>query len=145
MEYLGSARVGEGRFVRLDRGDLLLESLVSLAKGQGVGTCVVLSGIGSLHKCRMNMVVSTGPQPELRHMELRGALEMSTVQGIIAGADAHLHVTLSDGEKTYAGHLEEGSEVLYVAEIVLLPLEGISLERQMQAETKVRQLKARTC
>lgn len=47
--------------------------------------------------------------------------------GVIADGRPHLHAVVSDNKKAYAGHLEKGCRVLYLAEIVVLELEDVEL------------------
>lgn len=56
-------------------------------------------------------------------------MELASIDGIIADGVPHLHTVVSDHEKAYAGHLEPGCRVLYLAEIVIMELEGDALTR----------------
>jgi hypothetical protein len=56
-------------------------------------------------------------------------LEVSSIDGLIAGGVPHLHMVVSDHEKAYSGHLEEGCRVLYLAEVVIAELEAAGLHR----------------
>ncbi|MDR3562139.1 MAG: DUF296 domain-containing protein [Negativicutes bacterium] len=59
----------------------------------------------------------------------KGPCELTAMQGIIDDGHPHFHAVFSDLEKTYSGHLEEGSVVLCMAELVLVELTGVALER----------------
>ena len=48
---------------------------------------------------------------------------------MIAGGVPHLHMVVSDHEKAYSGHLEKGCRVLYLAEVVIIELDGAQLHR----------------
>lgn len=52
------------------------------------------------------------------------------VQGLIIGGVPHLHVTASDPDRAYVGHLEPESEVQYLAEICIMELKGTDLTRR---------------
>ena len=43
---------------------------------------------------------------------------------------AHFHMVVSDVEQAYTGHLEPGTQVLYLGEISLVELKGVSLCRE---------------
>ncbi|MCL6614258.1 MAG: DNA-binding protein, partial [Firmicutes bacterium] len=48
----------------------------------------------------------------------------SAIQGLIIDGQPHLHAVVSDRERAYAGHLENGCRVLYLAEIAAMELAG---------------------
>jgi len=76
------------------------------------------------------MVTTTG-YPAVEHFERweDKPLELSSIDGVIADGKPHLHAVVSDKEKAYSGHLEEGCRVLYLAEIVIVELVGANLSR----------------
>ena len=59
MEYF-SSRPGRVFAIRLDRGDLILESIIEFVKKEGIKDAVVVSGIGTLDCCTLHMVMTTG-------------------------------------------------------------------------------------
>jgi len=50
---------------------------------------------------------------------------------MIINYEPHLHFVASDLKNTYSGHIEFNSQVLYLAEIVLLTLNNFSLKRRL--------------
>lgn len=130
--------------VRLDPGDFVLESLRELAKKEGLNDAVIVSGIGTLDKCVLHMVTTTGYPPKEYYRAWDGEpLELVSLSGIIAGGEPHLHAVVSDTEKAYAGHLEEGCRVLYLAEIVAVEFENCGLAR-VADEKGIRKLRRKT-
>lgn len=63
MEHFSVGRIGRVFIVRLDPGDYLLESLTELARRKGIKNAVVVSAIGTLDKCVLHMVETTGYPP----------------------------------------------------------------------------------
>lgn len=121
-------------FVRLDRGDLVLESIVEACEAHGVDTGIVVSGIATLSQLNVHYVNRTD-LPEERAdrnvtLELEGSWEVTNVNGIIANGEPHLHVTAFDGERTVGGHLEEGCETNVLGEFTIHAVEGVELERR---------------
>jgi predicted DNA-binding protein with PD1-like motif len=56
----------------------------------------------------------------------------------VAKGKAHLHMTVGyRDEWSIAGHLEPGSEVLYLAEVTLLKFNDLQLDRHYDAERKI--------
>jgi hypothetical protein len=56
-------------------------------------------------------------------------MELASIQGVVINGEPHFHMVVSDLEKTYTGHLEEGTTVVYLCEISLVEIRGISLIR----------------
>lgn len=122
--------------VRLDPGDLALESLRAACEERNVDTGAVVSGIGTFSNLNVHYVDRTDlPEKDERSvtLELDGAWEINSVGGVIADGEPHLHVTGFNGERTVAGHLEEGCEVNVLGEFALRRFEGLSLARESGA------------
>ncbi|MEM2100611.1 MAG: DNA-binding protein [Thermoproteota archaeon] len=141
MEYW---KTGLGRVIvfRCDRGEDLLKTIEKVASENNVANGVVVSAIGTLEKCHMHRVTSKGLPPEEEYVEIDGPLEVNSVDGIIANGKLHAHISVSDSNGTYGGHLEPGSPVLYLAEIVLAEIAGISFNRELDEKTRLSLLKA---
>ncbi|MEM2617275.1 MAG: DNA-binding protein [Thermofilaceae archaeon] len=129
LEYF-SGYAGKLLVIRLDPGDLLLESVEEVARREGFETAVVLSGIGTLDRCYLHAVTTTGYPVREQKLVFEGVpLELLSLQGVVAGGKAHLHAVVSDTKGAYGGHVEEGCRVLYLAEIVVLGVDGLTLAR----------------
>jgi len=130
MEYFSTEQIGRVFVLRLDQGDMLLESIKELIAKEGIKDAVVISAIGTLDMCVLHMVTTTGYPPE-EHFERwdNEPLELVSVDGIIADGEPHLHAVVSDSEKAYAGHLENGCRILYLGEVVIGELESMDLKR----------------
>ena len=114
-------------FVVLTNGEGLLESIRAVAKEAAIHTGVLLSGIGSLQKGRIHTVASNNLPPKEAYLDLPGPLEVSNYTGIIADYEPHVHITFMDVQgRVYGGHLEEGCEVLTLAEFSILRVPGYS-------------------
>jgi predicted DNA-binding protein with PD1-like motif len=102
-------------------GEMLLESIREAIKDQEIINGAVISGIGTLKTCHLHYVDHTGFPPKDIFYKLEKPLELLNVSGLIADGEPHLHIMVScrDNE-TYGGHLENKSEVLYLAEIAIL-------------------------
>ena len=127
--------LGRTLIMRLEPGELLLESIREKCKEVGMRNAAILSAIGVMDKVHYHKVIDSSQPPidfqsrtELLWVE--GPCELTAMQGIIADGHPHFHAVFSDPEKTYSGHLEEGSVVLYMAELVLVELAGVALERR---------------
>lgn len=123
-------------------GEMLLEALREAIQAQGIRNGAVISGIGTFKTCRMHYVEDTGFPPKDRIYTLDKPLELLSVNGLIANGEPHLHIAVSCGEnEVYGGHLEDGSEVLYLAEIAILVFNEHRLIRELDTERKVKLLR----
>ncbi len=130
QKYFPGAKVKEVYRLILDPGDFLLESIQELIKRENIKDGAVLSGIGTLSECQMHWVTTTGFPSVQKKEIIRKPLELLSVQGIIADGKPHLHVSVSDTSHAVGGHLEEGSKVLYLVEMVIVSYEGTPLTRR---------------
>lgn len=142
MEIFSGGRVSEVVAIRLDRGEDVLASLEAAAKENDIHTGVVVSGIGTLDRARLHYITHTAYPPKDEFVEHEGPIEVLSMDGIIAEHVPHIHTCISIKDRTYAGHLEPGCRVLYLAEITVARLEGVRLCRRPHAETGVNELRS---
>ena len=139
MPYAGQTQVVT---IGFQPGEMMLESLREAIAAQGIRNGAVVSGIGTFKTCRMHYIEHTEFPPKDRIFTLNKPLELLSVNGLIANGEPHLHIAVSCGEdEVYGGHLEEGSEVLYLAEIAILVFNEHKMIRQLDAERKVKLLR----
>lgn len=118
--------------IGLGPGEKLLESINEAIRTNKIRDGVIISGIGTLKRCHMHYVNTTSFPAENRFYVVEEPLEIGSISGIIADYEAHLHMTVGcRNQRTYAGHLEEGCEVLYLAEILIMKLMNMGLERRI--------------
>jgi predicted DNA-binding protein with PD1-like motif len=117
----------------LEPGDLLLESVRNFIREQNIKDGAVLTGIGSLSECRLHWPKEAAYPPTNVFQTFKGgALEITGMQGIIADSEPHIHIMLAekgDG-RAIGGHLEDGSKVLYLAEITIAEFDGTPMTRR---------------
>lgn len=127
--------------IGLRPGDLLLESINKAIRENGIQNGMVVSGIGTLKTCRMHYITTCDFPPKDEFYTLKKPLELLSVSGIIAGGEPHLHITVSSGEtEVYGGHLEEGSEVMYLAEIAIMACNDFKMARDDKNEWGIKLL-----
>ena len=122
---------GFGRIIILsfDRGEKLREGIRDKLKELGVKNAVLVSAIGTFEKARFHRIKNTNRLPEDEIFEIDGPMELAAVDGIVADGEPHFHMVFQDLHRAYAAHLEDGSVVCYLAEIVLAELKGVQLTR----------------
>ncbi|MFC1558310.1 PPC domain-containing DNA-binding protein [candidate division KSB1 bacterium] len=129
-KYFKGAKVKEIYRLRLDPGDLLLESIQELIDREGIKDGAITSGTGTLKECRMHWITTTTFPVNLQINVIKAPLEISSISGIIADGKPHPHMTVSDNKKAIAGHLENGCIVAYHSEVVIESYEGLALTRR---------------
>jgi predicted DNA-binding protein with PD1-like motif len=132
----GGARAGEIVVVRLAYGELLLESIQEICKQRRIRDGVILTGFGSLTDIAVSGAVGASfpPRKFYRRTRPRG-VEILAMAGVIANYHVHCHLVLSDQNRAFGGHLEQGCRVLSLAEIALMRVSGIKLARVVDATT----------
>jgi hypothetical protein len=126
----GGAQVEEVYRIRLDRGDLLLESILAAVEKYQIQDGALLTAVGSLQECTFHGVVSLAEKPEQKFTTRKEAMEILNINGIIAAGEPHFHMTLSNTQGAFGGHLEKGCKVLYRAELTIAKFAGVPLARK---------------
>ena len=130
MEIFTGNTFGKIHVLRIDRGEYLLESIECFIESQNIHNAVIISAIGTLDYCVMHMVITTTLPPVDHFVKWENKpLEITSINGIIADGSPHLHMTVSDHEYAYAGHLEHGCRILYLCEIVIAEMDGFDFHR----------------
>ena len=134
-KIFGGAQIQEVYRIRLDRDDLLLESLNAAIKEHDIQDGVVLTGVGSVQECTYHGVQSLAPSAQDHVTKAKGPMEILNLDGIIANGEPHVHITLSNFKKgAFGGHLENGCRVLYRVELTVAKFSGTPLARKPNRE-----------
>src|SRR5215831_5806183 len=129
------AQIQEIYRIRLDRGDLLLETIQDAIRKNNIQDGAVLTAAGSLQECTYHRVKTLAAKPEDEFITVKAPIEIININGMIAAGERHLHLTLSSPDKgVFGGHLENGCRVLYRAEITLAKFSGSALARKPNKE-----------
>jgi hypothetical protein len=129
-EISGGGEIAELYRVRLDRGDLLLETIEKVIQSNGIADGAVLTAAGSLQECTFHRVKSMAEKPEDEFITVKEPMEILNINGLIAGGEPHLHLTLAGAHGAFGGHLEKGCRVLYRAELTIARFSGPPLARK---------------
>lgn len=117
--------------IHLTRGDDLHACIRDAVASAGIKTGIVTSGIGSLRKLHYHYIDATSDKPSDVFETIERPLELVSLQGIVLEGEPHLHLLATEaGHNAYAGHLEIGTEVQYLAEISVLEIEDMPLGRR---------------
>jgi predicted DNA-binding protein with PD1-like motif len=136
MKHFVSQKVGRTFIIRLEKGDLLRESITKLAQTEGVENAVILSGIATFDEVHLKMATTIGFPIEYYIHNLNEPLELASLDGTIINFEPHIHSVISNAEHTWAGHLLDGCRILYLAEIVIQELCCNNLIREEKTNEK---------
>lgn len=131
MEAFTSNQAGRTFIVKLEQGEDIIGSIEALIAKQGIENAVVLSGIATIDRFALHMVTTLGyPFDYEMREQADEPLEVASIDGFICDGEPHLHCVLANGSKVFAGHMHKGCRVLYLCEIVIQELLGVSVERR---------------
>ncbi|XP_059212782.1 bifunctional protein GlmU-like [Centropristis striata] len=120
--------------VRLGPGEELLGSLQALVEERRLRAPFIITCVGSVTKATLRLANATATnQNEVLH--LSGRFEIVSLVGTL-NRDAHVHVSLADGEgRTVGGHVLGDLEVFTTAEVVVGEALGLQLSRDTDPRT----------
>lgn len=110
------ARLGEVVLAQFDGGEDLYDGIVRVVKERGIKCGLVLNIVGGLTKANLSYFHEAGPETLTpRISEVPGPLEASGIGVIGVFEDGepylHVHLTVTSGERTICGQLEQGTIV----------------------------------
>lgn len=122
---------GRAIVINLGRGDLLLESIRDRMKEHGIKNAVLFGAVGSMQKLVYHLPTSMGPTSNDKFITIKGdgPIELGSLSGNVIDGEPHIHIVAQDKNGNYIGHLEEGTEVLFLAEIILAEIKGLNIHR----------------
>jgi len=129
MRTIVCEKLGRIVILSFDRGERLREGIREKLKELGIRNAVLLSAIGTLERARFHRIKHTNRQAEDEIFEVDAPVELASIDGVVADGEPHFHMVFQDLSRAYAAHLEDGSVVCYLAEIVLAELKGVELTR----------------
>ncbi len=130
MEAFSVGQIEEIRYLRLDPGEPLLESLEQYISDMNIRDAIVFSSAGSLSHCCFHIVSGDGTHPsDNEFIELSGSIEIISLSGIIVDYEPHLHICIGKDRVLNGGHLEHGCIVYTMAEISIAIIKPTELTR----------------
>ena len=105
--------------VRLKFNTDLLEGLRQAVKSEKIKNAVILGGVGSVTRYHVHAVDNTTLPAKLAYSEHAGPMDLISVSGYVLGGRIHAHITMTDDQKAFGGHLHEGTTVFTFAIVTL--------------------------
>lgn len=115
-------------------GEYVLETIEDVIRRERIEHGVVLSGFGTLSEVHLHWVTTTGFPPVEHFERYEGPFELLSLSGLIVNGKLHIHAVVSTVQGAYGGHLEYGNKVLYLCEVAIGVLAGISMRREQKPE-----------
>jgi len=126
-KVFGGGAVEEVLWVRLDKGDDVLNSLEAIFKEKGIHDGAVLNAVGNLDACKFHGVGGS-------MTAISEPLEILNLAGMIADGKPHLHVIVSNKALgALGGHLEPGCRVGAQIEVMIARFKGPAMTRKPAA------------
>lgn len=133
-------KFGSKYLLRLDKGEEIVQEIMKFCSKRKIRSGWVC-GIGAVSKASIGLF--NAETKEYRSLNLAGDYEITGLTGNISMKDKeiylHVHITLSDLDHTYGGHLNE-AVVSATAEIMVEPFDGM-VEREFNEEIGLNLLK----
>ncbi|MCW8330899.1 DNA-binding protein [Photobacterium sp. SDRW27] len=115
---------------RLTQGQDLKQALLSYVQAQSIQAGSVLSCVGCLTAAKIRLA------DETKSLSLSGPLEILTLAGTLTPTHVHLHISVADQDgKVYGGHLMDGTQVSYTAEVCLASYANLAFNREYDSKT----------
>ena len=109
----------------------LLAGMEKMVKEQKIRNAVILAGAGSLKSYHYHLVSNrTFPSKNIFVKDPTAPSDIVSMNGYIIDGRIHAHLTMTDVEKAFGGHLEPGTTVFTFAIVTIGVLkDGIDLSR----------------
>ena len=137
MQVFTGTKVGRIFFIRIDEGEDILECVTKFIEENKVVDGYVATAIGTLSSSVTHYITTTDYPSSFNFDRLKDKpIEVSSVSGLIVDGFPHLHIVISDPQRTYSGHLEPGCKSLYVFEMAVIEIEGLNITRKQNKHGK---------
>lgn len=109
----------------------LLAGLEKMVAQEKIKNAVILSGVGSVRNYHVHSVSNRDfPSKNVFYKDTATPADIISVNGYVVNGKLHAHMTLTDGDKAWGGHIEPGNPTFTFAIITLgVFSDGVSLDR----------------
>lgn len=98
----------------------LLAGMEKAVQEQRIKNAVVLSGIGSVRNYHVHSVSNrTFPSKNIFVKDATTPADIVSINGYVIGGRVHAHMTMTDKDKAFGGHIEPGTNVFTFAIVTL--------------------------
>ena len=109
----------------------LLAGLGKMVRQEKIRNAVILAGTGSVRSYHFHVVSNrTFPSKNIFVKDTTAPADIVSMNGYVIDGRVHAHITLTDADKAFGGHLEPGTSVFTFAVVTVGVLkEGTDLNR----------------
>lgn len=134
MKYYMGEGVGKTLLIELDRGEELFSGVEKVLEEEGIRNAYIASAVGSVAHLEYHRPLHMGEVTDDEMLSLEGPFEFGDIMGTVIDGVAHFHFSCGGVGGNHIGHLERGTTVLYLLELLVIELKGFDLERKMTKE-----------
>lgn len=134
MKYYNGEGVGRTLIIELDRGEDLFEGLERILEKEGIKDAYIASAVGSIEHLEYHRPKTMDAATDDEFLSLEGPFEFGNISGTVFDGVAHLHFSAGGVHGLHIGHLERGTKILYLLELVVIELKGLKLKRELTPE-----------
>ena len=139
MKHFCAKGLGRVIILELERGEKIVESVESVLEEEGIKNAYIASAIGSVKHVEFHRPLTMDEATVDEFVSYDQPFELGCISGTVIDGIAHLHFSMGSKDSIQVGHLEKGTEVLYLVELTIIEIEGVQLKRMLTPE-KVRKL-----
>ena len=122
--------MGKTVLMELKHGDDLILTIKEQMAALGIRDAVLSGSVGSLQRLVVHKPTTLGAAAVDEFETVEGAMEVCSLIGSVIGGEPHLHIVAAGVDRLIAGHVEPGTEVLYLMELWFSEFSGFRLERR---------------
>jgi len=119
--------LGKIHIVEVGPGEDVLATISKRLVGQGIRQAVVIGGYGTMAAYHVHWVQHNRIPPESTKGRAEGGFEILSMNGLVVEGKPHIHVTLSNKDGAFGGHLEEGCTAYVLCQVFVAELDGPNL------------------
>ena len=131
-QFLGKS--GRVVLMELGRNDDVLAVIRTKMDELQIRNATLTSSVGSLQYLVVHKPTTLGAAAVDEFETFEGAMEVCSLIGSVIGGEPHLHIVAAGVDGLHAGHVEPGTQVLYLLELWFTEWEGVDLERKSTPE-----------
>jgi len=105
--------------IRLKYNTDMLDGIEQAVKNEKIKNAVILSGVGSVTSYHVHAVSNTTLPAKLAYTQRAAPMDLIAVNGYVLNGRIHAHITMTDDQKAFGGHLHKGTTVFTFAIIRL--------------------------
>ena len=129
MEHF-SLELTKVHILRVDIGEDILLSIQAFLSEAGIQQAVILGGYGTMAAYHLHWVTHNKLPTDNLFQKGEGGIEILAMNGLVVNGKPHIHISLSNPEGAFGGHLEPGCIAYVVCEIYFGEVSGLNLTRE---------------